>query len=294
MDGIHQAGASLRAIEIDCGERCVFITDDGQEHGIVLISSDAKVYSSTLADTHQPQFGARTVCQMHVVLQIDGHQVELVRYVGNDKSFYQPWELFGLRLWFDANQDLFDHLLENHGACKPRKRARFAIQDARRRICPVLLHPWCPLPEGGLRIEQCYNGDDCWMGPYFGGVAHGGLDINHPAGTTLYAPIAFDEQGFYQTLAGGHNNNRWGGVKTWADGARWCLQSAHLIRLLVPEHQPLAAGTAYAESAGVLTGDHEHSHFMFSVTNPGEAEPVLLDPWILFWQMYQDRRLLSC
>jgi hypothetical protein len=46
-----------------------------------------------------------------------------------------------MRIWFDGTQDLFDYMLETHGPCKPRKHARFAIQDATRRICPVLLHP---------------------------------------------------------------------------------------------------------------------------------------------------------
>lgn len=114
-----------------------------------------------------------------------------------------------------------------------RKAARFAVEDASARICPVLLHPWCPLPEGGLRIEDCYEGSDCWMGPYFGADAHGGLDINHPAGTHL------------------------------------------------------------ADGAGVWNGSHEHSHFAFKVIEPGEddADAIPLDPWILFRQMYQDRRI---
>jgi hypothetical protein len=225
-------------------------------------------------------------------LRIDGTAVQLVRWFGNQLSFNPPWELFGLRIWFDGTQDLFDFMLEEHGECKPRKHARFAIQDATRRICPVLLHPWCPLPSDGLRIEDCYDGADCWMGPYFGSQAHAGLDINHAAGTPLWAPVEIHDHEMSERIEHGANNNRWWGVHRWPDGSEWILQSAHLIRMLVPEHTPIAPGMQYAESGGMLTGSHEHSHFNFRVREPGTAAggEILLDPWILFWQMYEDRR----
>ena len=43
-----------------------------------------------------------------------------------------------------------------------------------------------------------------------------------------------------------------------------------------------------AEQAGVLSGAVEHSHFVFKVHDYGET--ILLDPWILFWQMYRDQQ----
>jgi hypothetical protein len=76
-------------------------------------------------------------------------------------------------------------------------------------------------------------------------------------------------------------------VHRWPDGAEWVLQSHHIISLLVPEHEPIPAGTHYAEAAGVWVGCHEHSHFVFRVRDYGDD--IYLDPWILFWQMYQDR-----
>ena len=60
-----------------------------------------------------------------------------------------------------------------------------------------------------------------------------------------------------------------------------------MSRLTVPEHTPLKAGTQYADGAGVCSGYHDHSHFVFEVRQDGRE--VLLDPWILFWQMYQDQ-----
>lgn len=287
----RQTRDTLTAVELDKGDTLQVRLADGTVRRITLESTSSSVDSTTLADLKQPRHGAHSVFRAHCQLRIDGTAVQLVRWYGNQLSFNPPWELFGLRLWFDATQDLFDLMSETHGACKPRKHARFALQDATRRICPVLLHPWCPLPAGGLRIEHCYDGSDCWLGPYFGAEAHGGLDLNHPAGTRLWTPIAIDDHALFDRLETGANNNRWRGSHRWPDGSTWILQSHHLIRLLAPEHTPLPAGLAYAESGGMLTGSHEHSHFVFKVREP-EASPddeIALDPWILFWQMYQDR-----
>jgi hypothetical protein len=191
---------------------------------------------------------------------------------------------------------IFSFLRETHGPCRPSYRAsatppahyaaRLAVQDATLRICPERVHPWCPLPPGGLKIEQCYTGEDCWMGAYFGASAHGGLDLNHPRGTPLRAPFDLDDQYLIHSTALGWENNRWHGVRRWADHSVWVIRSAHMTRLLVPEHTPLKGGTLYAEGAGVWVGRVEHSHFAFSVLDHGEW--IRLDPWMLFRQMYLD------
>lgn len=287
-----RARSTLTAVELDIGDELHFALTSGEVRRIRICDTAASVYRS---NRDQPGRKGPVIVElkMTLVMEIDGYQVVINRWVGSQKSFYEPWELFGMRLWFDASIRLFDHLQETHGACKPRKHVRLAVQDASLRICPVLLHPWCPLPEGGLRIEDCYEGSDCWMGPYFGTDAHGGLDINHPAGTPIWTPISCDDHYLFDSLATGANNNRWRGIKRWADGSTWHLQVHHIIRLLVPEHAPLEAGVHLADGAGVLSGFYEHSHFVFAIMEPGDSEEdrILLDPWILFWQMYQDRAL---
>ena len=133
------------------------------------------------------------------------------------------------------------------------------------------------------------------MGPYYGVDAHGGLDINHSAGTPIWTPLAVDEQELFNSVAAGDNNNRWRGIKRWPDGAVWILQVHHILRMRVPEHVPVEAGAHLADGAGVWVGSHEHSHFAFAVVEPGEelAACIRLDPWILFRQMYLDRGLGS-
>jgi hypothetical protein len=286
------ARSTVTAVELDCGDELLFTLTTGQIRRIKILATGAQVYRSN-KDQPDRRGPVLVELQMTLTMEIDGHRVVINRWVGNQKSFYEPWKLFGMHLWFDACAKLFDHLAEVHGICKPRKDVRLAVQDATLRICPVLLHPWCPLPDRTLRIEDCYEGSDCWMGPYFGTDAHGGLDINHPAGTPIWSPISFDDQYYFNSLAGGANNNRWRGIKHWADGSTWHLQVHHLVRLLVPERTAVEAGVHMADGAGVLCGHYEHSHFVFAIIEPGGAEEdrILLDPWIIFWQTYQDRRI---
>jgi len=285
------ARETLTAVEMNAGDELRFTLSDGTTRSIILKKTWARVTHTTTTQPKTPTRGALTNYRFSCVIEVDGHSVQITREVASQHSFYEPREFMGLRIWFDACDDIFGFLSEDHGECRPRKQARFAIQEASRRMAPVLLHPWCPLPEGGLRVEDCYNGEDVWLGAFNGADAHGGLDINHPAGTPIWTPVAIDDHFLFNTLAAGDNNNRWRGFHRWPDGSTWVLQVHHLIRLRAKEHEPVAAGALLADGAGVYIGDHEHSHFVFKVIEPGAAErdAILLDPWILFWQMYLDR-----
>ncbi|MHC4593025.1 MAG: PKD domain-containing protein, partial [Planctomycetota bacterium] len=220
---------------------------------------------------------------------IDGHEMPMERYVGSQESFYEPYVVNGMRVWFDGVRDIFEFLSETHGPCCPHKQARFALADAQIPICPEEVKPWCATARRFLDIEDCYNGEDCWMGAHRQGEAHGGLDVNHPKGTPIYTPIGVDDQFLANSLARGDGNNRWRGSRAWANGDTWQLGVSHLLRLLHPEHGPLAAGTHLAEGAAVGLWEHTHSHFKFSVTGSDEQE-VQLDPWILFWQAFENVR----
>ena len=104
-------------------------------------------------------------------------------------------------------------------------------------ICPEPLHPWYPNESGMLHIGDCYNGEDCWMGPYGGAAAHCGLDINMQAGTVLTTPFALDDQYLYNAVASGFTNNRWRGRRRWPDGSTWWVQTHHLIDMLLPAYR---------------------------------------------------------
>lgn len=227
-------------------------------------------------------------------LDINGAHHRIERIVPTQASFYEPLETQGLRLWLDAVSDIFrddggwmrEKDVQAGIACRPQRKARLVVNDVHDRICPESLTWWYPETKDHLDVRECYNGEDVWMGTYGRIQAHGGLDLNMKSGTPLFAPIAFDDQYYFDSLAAGDINNRWRGVRTWANGSTWWLQSHHLNKLLVSEHQPLERGINYAETAGVHVGTHQHTHFTFRVFEEGES--YFLDPWILFWQMFKD------
>ncbi|MEX0652679.1 MAG: hypothetical protein WD534_05385 [Phycisphaeraceae bacterium] len=277
---------------MDHGDEVAFTFTNGETRRITLLETDARVTYTTLDTPKVQQGGAVTNYEFTATLEIDGRQHTLWREVATQRSFYEPWLIDGMAIYLDAVSDIFDFLTEQHGDCRPRKAARLAIHEADQSICPDLLHPWCPLPPGGLNITDCYNGEDCWLGAYFGAAAHGGLDINHPAGVPIFAPFDIDDHEMFNTTYAGQNNNRWRGQHTWPDGSTWVIQVHHLIGLTdCREHQPIPAGRQMARGAGVGVGSHEHSHFVFAVIEPGQMfeDRVLLDPWILFRQMYIDQ-----
>ena len=284
----RQAKDTLTALEMDPGEIEEFELRSGAVVRLELVTTSARVLKSSLTQLKVEEEGARTDYSFNCVLKINGREHTLEREVSTPRSFYEPWEIAGVRIWLDAVADIFDFLVEAHGECRPRKRARLALQDAALRICPERLHAWCALPVGGLKIEECYRGEDCWLGAFNGASAHGGLDINHPRGTPLWAPLDIHDHFYFNSVAMGHNNNRWRGIHRWPDGAEWILQAHHMIELTVNEHEPIRKGQQFARGAGVWTGAVDHSHFVFKVHDYGET--ILLDPWILFWQMYRDEK----
>ena len=281
------AKSTLTVVEMDPGDELAFTTADGVCHRIGLHLTCGCRLSEIYGRSGIMPPAAPGAYRFWARLTIDGATLELNRYVGTQDCFYAPWEFNGLRIWLDAVDEIFQILEETHGSCRPRKRARLAFQDASLRICPTPLHPWCPLPGGGLRLTDCYRGEDCWLGPYDGCSAHAGLDINHPAGTPLWTPIAVDDHRLVAAVARGDANNRWEGVRRWEDGSTWALRTSHVIRLVVPERSPLSAGVRYADGAGVAVCYREHTHFEFEVREYGETYRI--DPWILFWQMYRDQ-----
>ena len=284
----REAKETLTAVELDPGDTLKFTLRNGQTRTLVLEETEAEILLTNVAKLKHGSGSGGTVYRFACRVLIDGHPITFERYVPVQQSFYVPYVVCGMRIWFDGVRDIEELFNENHGECVPKRKARFAVQDATLPICPQELRPWYPNGTNAIDVHECYNGDDVWMGPYFGADLHGGLDVNMPIGTPLWAPLDFDEQFFFNSLKMGHNNNRWRGLRRWPNGDLWTLQAHHIVNLLVPEHEPIEQGTHYAVAAGVLTGSHAHSHFVFKV-GEGDRE-ILLDPWILFWQIFENNK----
>jgi hypothetical protein len=291
----RRAEETMTPVEMNVGDTLRFTLRSGAVRTLVVEETDARVLLTNLAELKKKAAGGGTVYVMTCRLRVDGHPLSLRRYVPDAQSFAEPIVVNGLRLWFDAVRQVDRFLVATHspgddkiGAGVPRKDLRLALQDATLPLCPQELRPWYPNPDNVLDVARCYNGDDPWMGPYNGAELHGGLDINMPAGTPHWTPIDVDDQYLFHSLKAGDVNNRWRGIRTWPNGQRWVLQSHHLTRMLVPEKTPLRQGTHYAEAAGVYVGSHSHSHFTFKI-GP-ENDEVMLDPWLLFWETFENNR----
>lgn len=280
----RQAHETLTAVELDRGETLELTLRSGQLRRLTVLATAAAIIERVRPGGVVYHFTCR--------VRVDGREMTLQRYVCSQECFYEPYVVNGVRIWLDAVSDIVAMIpmrsMETQRA--PHKHARLAVQDAALPICPQEMQPWYPNRKHVIDVGDCYNGDDCWLGPYLGRACHGGLDINHPKGDPLWAPIDFDDQWLFNSLAAGHNNNRWRGVRKWPGGDLWTLQTHHLVKLLVREHTPVKAGTKYASAAGVYVGSHQHTHYVFKVT-PSQGPPEIhLDPWILFWQIFETAR----
>ena len=191
------------------------------------------------------------------------------RYLPTQESFYEPYVINGMRIWFDAVQDYFDFFTLKHGWCKPRAQARFAVSDANDPIAPDMAM-WYPIDRHYIDVKDSYLGDDVWMGPYLGGSPHAGLDVNTPKGTPLFTPVSITNTDDQWLLVGFEPKPyywaaTWSAIKNWPNGSEWTLTVCHLDKYLVEDHTPLEKGTQIAEAAGTGVGAEQHSHFEFMI-----------------------------
>ncbi len=281
----------LTPVSLDIGDTLYFSLENQRKIQFILVATSVELVFTTLDDLSKPDRGEGSVYKISCKVEIDGQVMSMERFIPVQQTFTDPYLVNGCYIWFDAVQKIKTLFPEKGSESIPDKDARFAFWDATNDICPEELTDWYPGANNYIDVRDCYNGDDTWMGTYFGGLLHGGLDVNMPVGTPLYAPIDFDDNYLFASLKNGDNNNRWRGIKNWNNGNTWILQSHHIVDLLVKEHQPVKKGAKYAYSAGILAGDHPHTHFIFKSVS--KKDTILLDPWLLFWKIFEDNKKQS-
>ncbi|KAA0992229.1 PKD domain-containing protein [Dyadobacter aurulentus] len=291
---LRKAKATLTPVEMNKEDTLKFTLRNGETRTMVLKEISSDVIITNLGKLREDQPGGATLYHFTCQVLIDGHLMKMERYVGSQESFYEPYVINGMRIWFDGVKTIGQIIKDEHGGKSsesvPRKHARFVVTDMTNRIAPSRLYPMFPNSENFLRISNSYNGDDCWLGAYNGFELHGGLDLNNPAGTPHFTPFPIDDHYFVFSLDKGDNNNRWRGIHTWENGDKWSIQNHHMLNLRIPEHKPIGAGVYYSDGSGVHVGNNTHSHFVFRVKTMENETEVLLDPWILFWQTFEDNR----
>ncbi len=280
---------TLTVVELNEGDEVKYELQTGRIVHLKLIKNESEIIFSTIDLPGQGSSTDASVYKMKCIVNIDGQNLEMIRYVPVQESFYEPYNVNGLRIWFDAVKSIDRFYNENHGDCLPKKEVRLALHDASLPISPEEITTWCPISEYYPDVKLCYRGEDTWLGTYFGTDLHGGLDINMPSNSPLWAPVSFDYNYTFNSLKSGHNNNRWRAFKHWDNGDIWIVQTHHHNELIVPEFKEINKGTKYAFSAGTLAGAHTHTHFVFKVKQPGFDE-FFIDPWIIFWQILENKK----
>jgi hypothetical protein len=288
---IREAKNTLTPIELNIGDTLQFALHNGQVRSLVLLATDARVIITNHNKLSTPQSGGGTLYHITCNVLIDGHPMTMERYIGSQESFYEPYVINGMRIWFDGVADIFDKgiVTEEHGKCKPGKAARFAITDMTGRICPETVYSSYDNPQGFIDIADTYNGDNCWMGAYNGFQAHGGMDVNLPSGVPNFTPFAVDRQ-FLREYNQGFYNTSWHGFREWDNGDTWQIEIAHVINVLYPRNAPIEGGVHFVEASGVGNRHVHHSHYNFDITTGNPKQEILLDPWILFWQAFEDNK----
>lgn len=269
MATIHlEAKDTITPVLLNRGDTLQFMLRNSETRVMTLLDTDASIMRTNVEDLATEEALGASLCQFTCRVRIDGQEMTMQRYLPAQESFYEPYVINGLRIWFDAVQDYFRPFTLSHGRCQPRTHARFAVHDALDPVAPAL-QPWYLNDAWFIDVRDCYLGDDTWMGPYLGASPHGGLDINMDEGTPLYTPMDCDDQSLFRGFEykPGYWAASWQAVHRWPDGARWHLYTAHLNRYLAPPHQPLTAGTPFAEAAGTGVGARPHSHFRLTIVD---------------------------
>ena len=305
-----KAKPTVTPVELNFGDTVKFTLLNGETRTIRLVDTSAQIIEIPTVEG--------LVYMFDVTLEVDGHRVKIDRYTATQQAFYEPIVINGMRIWADMALSVYDVIPMRYPGTgnqrqRPWKDMRLALQDATIEDCPVKLSKWFDYRHPSIFIGDCYHGGDCWMGSFGAGVAHGGLDVNQREGDPLWAPMDFDDQGYFQSLATGSNNNRWRGWRTWPDGSIWAFQCHHVITQYVAQGMSVKQGTHLFDGAGVWVGWYNHNHYEFKVANGkmpdwnaggrnsadgrggralehGQPEVYHLDPWIYFRQIFRNER----
>ncbi len=257
---------TVTPVLLNQGDVLEFTLNNGQKRTVKLLETNASVMRTNVKDMDIEQANGGTIAEFTCKVLIDGHLMTMQRYLPTQESFYEPYVINGMRIWFDAVGDYFDFFTLKHGWARPRADVRLAVSDAKDPVAPDV-DLWYPNKDLFIDVKDSYLGDDVWMGPYWGGSPHAGLDINTPKGTPLFAPIDFDDQWLQVNFD--PKPYYWAatmqGVRNWENGSIWTLKVLHLDKYLVELHTPLEKGDKFAEAAGTGVGQEEHSHFEFMI-----------------------------
>lgn len=299
----REANDTLTPVEMNTGDTLKFKLLNGEVRTVVLNKTSADVIITNVSELKNRHPASEMLYHFTAELVVDGHPMTMERYVASQESFYEPYVINGMRIWFDGVTDILEIIDDIHRSetfesgdpsceCLPNKDARFAFMDMTGSIAPEKISPWYDNKTNFIDISDSFTASNPWMGAHRGVEIHGALDINFPAGTPNYSPISIDNHYLFNTITDhlGSENNRWRGIRKWDNGDIWTIQVHHLLYLRVPEHTPIEAGAHYADAGGVYDNALRHGHYVFRIKTPDDEDEIWLDPWIIFWQTFEDNK----
>src|ERR1039457_2293580 len=135
-----EARDTVSGFELNRGDVMRYRLRNGEVRTLALEETSARVLLTNLRELRKAQPDGGTLYEMRARVRIDGHSVDLIRYVGSQETFAVPYVINGMRLWLDAVSDSLALMADNHGGladCAMNKHARFAANDARDPVAPV-------------------------------------------------------------------------------------------------------------------------------------------------------------
>src|SRR5690606_36253901 len=122
---LREAKSTITPIEMDIGDTLKFKLRNGQVRTLVLEETAADVVITNLNELKKDQPGGATLYHFTGKVSVDGHSMEMERYVGSQESFYEPYVINGLRIWFDGVAAISEVIIGEHGGksceCLPEK-----------------------------------------------------------------------------------------------------------------------------------------------------------------------------
>lgn len=103
----RRAKSTLTPFELNCGDELKFVLLNGKTVSIRLLRTWFEVVKTDLDGFDLPKRGAKTVYRFFCELDINNKKYCLEREIPTQRSFYEPWEIEGARIWFDAISGIF-------------------------------------------------------------------------------------------------------------------------------------------------------------------------------------------
>jgi len=100
-----KAKETLAAVELDKGDTLFYTTKNGYKHFLTVKEVSIEVVFSTLDDLEEKKRGAGVIYSMSCKVNIDGQEMTMKKYIPVQQSYYEPYIVNGMRIWYDGNAE---------------------------------------------------------------------------------------------------------------------------------------------------------------------------------------------